>query len=151
MWNSEVWPLASVWDNFSAPHGLDRVLCCRCFALQLPLLFGHASCLPPQVLILRALLIHFLHTNLPFSICFPGSLTCDREVYTWLPIVSQLSGGRRPGVYLLGWGLFFLFSVLTTVLVLVFPLCHRFGFSLVQFLQRINLLVGYEMACCLEA
>ena len=83
----------------------------------------------------------FLHTSLPFSVYFPGSLTCDGEVYAWLPVVSQLSSRRRLGAYCLGCGLFlillyFHYSALAS------PLSHKFGFSLVQFLHRINLLAG---------
>ena len=91
--------------------------------------------------IFRTLPIHFLlHTSLSFIICFPGTLTYVREVYTWLPAVSQLSGRRRLESYCLGCGLF---------LILLFSLqcfCSAsvsWGWtSLVQFIHRINSSVG---------
>lgn len=90
---TKVWLLASIGitlkshPNSRVPHGIDRVLCCPCIALTLLLLSRCAACPLPQVLIFGALLIYFLHTNLPFSVCFPRTLPCDRQTYTWLPAV----------------------------------------------------------------
>lgn len=77
--SSQLKPSLKEHPSSKATHGIDRGLFCHCLTVQLLLLPCPTSLLSQRCRSQSHFTGNFLHANLYFRVCFPGSLICENS------------------------------------------------------------------------